>query len=227
LLYPDRVRSVNKQQNLAVITLADDGIEATREVSTASKLGELVGADPDAIEVVLINVESRYGKLFSKLLHSLAGEAAREEGVIEALLPAVIPSGPAMEQLRLNAEARAEFLRDFAAIPASELAELAGVRWSNASAWPSRLQKEGKVFAVEYGRRVMYPTFQFDENWEPYSVIRDVLAALREGGLSGWSLALWWTASNGWLDGEHPVDLIAREPERLVAAAAEAGHYPF
>jgi hypothetical protein len=35
----------------------------------------------------------------------------------------------------------------------------------------------------------------------------------------GWELALWFLASNGWLDGGRPVDLLKSDPEGVVEAA--------
>ena len=115
------------------------------------------------------------------------------------------PSTEATEQLRLNAEARSKFLEEFPALPAAEVAHLAGITWANPAAWPSRLQKERKVFSVEYGRRHLFPTFQFDPDWHPREAVAEALARLGDAGLGGWSVALWWTAANGWLGGARRV----------------------
>jgi hypothetical protein len=138
-----------------------------------------------------------------------------------------VPSAAATEQLRRNAQARAEFLEEFPTLPAAELAGLAGIDWSNQAAWAQRLQKEGKVFAVEWGRKHLYPAFQFDADWQPREPVSRILHELHDAGLHGWSVALWWSAVNGWLDEARPVELLADEPERVVVAAAEVGRFPF
>jgi hypothetical protein len=46
-------------------------------------------------------------------------------------------------------------------------------------------------------------------------------------GLQGCSIALWWTAANGWLDGARPVDLLDEKPEQVITAAGEVGQFPF
>src|SRR6266508_6896223 len=208
--------NVKKQTNLAVITETDliEGAEA-REVPASEPISVLVN---DAVEVVVLDAHRPLGQIVTTLLRAWQGEEERSQHVISALLPSVVPSTEATEQLRRNAEARSKFLEEFPALPAAELAGLAGIAWSNPAAWPSRLQKEGKVFSVEYGRRQLFPAFQFDSDWQPREAVAKVLAQLANGGLQGWSIALWCTAANGWLDGARPVDLLDEEPEQVIAA---------
>jgi hypothetical protein len=220
------VMNVKKKTNLSIITEADfiEGSEA-REVPASEPISVLV--NDDAIEVVVLDAHRPLGQIVTTLLRAWQGEEERSQHVISALLPSTVPSTEATEQLRLNAEARSKFLEEFPALPATELAGLAGITWSNPAAWPSRLQKEGKVFSVEYARRQHFPTFQFDSNWQPRDPVTAVLAQLGDAGLQGWSIALWWTAANGWLEGARPVDLLDEEPEQVVAAAGEVGRFPF
>jgi hypothetical protein len=42
-----------------------------------------------------------------------------------------------------------------------------------------------------------------------------------DGRLSGWGLALWFTGSNVWVDGQRPVDVLDSSPEMVVQAAAQ------
>jgi hypothetical protein len=216
---------VKEKENLAFITENDllEGTDA-REVSPSEPISVLAS---DADEVVVLDAHRPIGQIVTALLRAWGDDEDRNKHVISALLPSTVPSTEATEQLRLNAEARSKFLEEFPALPAGELAALAGITWSNPAAWPSRLQKEGKVFSVEYGRRQLFPVFQFNSDWQPREGTADVLARLRDAGLQGWSVALWWTAANGWLDGARPVDLVNEKPEQLVAAAGEVGRFPF
>jgi hypothetical protein len=50
-------------------------------------------------------------------------------------------------------------------------------------------------------------------------VISKILAAMK-GQLRGWELLLWFTGSNGYLNGTRPVDLLESVPDQVVAAAA-------
>jgi hypothetical protein len=122
-------------------------------------------------------------------------------------------------QLRWNAVAREDALREFGAWTAAEIADQRGARTTNPHVTVSRWMTAGRVFAVETpaGRRI--PAFQLRDG-EPRPIIARVLGALA-GSLRGWELLLWFTASNGWLDGARPVDLLDKDPDAVVAAAAE------
>lgn len=96
---------------------------------------------------------------------------------------------------------------------------------TNPSATPTRWEREGKIFALRRGGRNLYPSFQFDASWSPLPVVRQTLQALGTRW-SGESVALWFTARNGWLDGARPVDLLQLDPDRVVAAAEHAVHRP-
>jgi hypothetical protein len=218
--------NVKERSNLSVITESDllEGGEA-REVSASEPISVFV--NNEAVEVVVLDAHGPIGQIVTTLLRAWQGEEERSQHVISALLPSSVPSPEATEQLRRNAEARITFLAEFPALPAAEVASLAGITWSNPAAWPSRLQKEGKVFSVDYGRRQLFPAFQFDSNWQPREAVAAVLDQLHNAGLHGWSVALWWTAANGWIDGARPVDRLDEKPEQVIAAAGEVGHFPF
>lgn len=96
---------------------------------------------------------------------------------------------------------------------------------TNPSATPTRWEREGKISALRQGGRNLYPGFQFDASWSPLPVVRRTLQALGPRW-SGESVALWFTARNGWLDGARPVDLLQSEPDRVVTAAEHAVHRP-
>lgn len=216
---------VKRKINLAVLT--EDSLTGGDwlKVPASEPLSGLV--DDGATEVVVLDAHRPIGRIVITLLRAWGSDEEKSRDVISALLPSKIPSSDATEQLRLNAEARSAFLAEFPALPAAEVASLAGITWSNPAAWSSRLQKEGKVFSVEYGRRQLFPAFQFSADWQPREAVAAALNELEDAGLQGWSLALWWTAANGWLDGARPVDLLEEDAERVVAAATEVGRFPF
>jgi hypothetical protein len=218
---------VRRRSNIAIITESDllEGGEA-REVRPSEPISVIVNNEAIQVAVVL-DAHGTIGQLVTTLLRAWRNDEERSQQVITALLPSTVPSTEATEQLRLNAEARSKFLEEFPALPAAEVAHLAGITWANPAAWPSRLQKERKVFSVEYGRRQLFPAFQFDSDWQPREAVAKVLAQLANGGLQGWSIALWFTAANGWLEGARPVDLLDEKPEQVIAAADEVGHFPF
>jgi len=82
------------------------------------------------------------------------------------------------------------------------------------------LKRERRIFTVTQGNAAYVPSFQFDETGRPRPVVAKVLQILgKEQELSDWGLALWFTSSNGWLDGKRPVDFLKDEPEEVVQAA--------
>ena len=71
------------------------------------------------------------------------------------------------------------------------------------------------------------PSFQLDQYGDVLPVVADVIQRLRRAGLRGWSVALWFTAANSWLNGARPVDLLGTSAEQVRAAADEVGNFPF
>jgi hypothetical protein len=126
-----------------------------------------------------------------------------------------------MEQVRRNVVARNDFLERFEALDAEGLARFAGSRSANLRATASRWLKEGACFSVESGGRRLFPVFQFDpERQRPYEAVAGALRLLRAARLDGWALPLWWGTPHDGLDWRVPADVLATEPEAVLAAAA-------
>ncbi|MHB1502141.1 MAG: hypothetical protein ACYCYK_13560 [Candidatus Dormibacteria bacterium] len=68
----------------------------------------------------------------------------------------------------------------------------------------------------------MVPGFQFDEHLRLRRRIENVLSVSREAGWSAESVALWFTAPNGCLDGEEPAAVLASDPILVAEGAANA-----
>jgi hypothetical protein len=84
----------------------------------------------------------------------------------------------------------------------------------------ARLKQERRIFSVSYEDKTYLPSFQFDERGDPLPAVAAVIQTLG-AETSDWGLALWFTASDGWLGGRRPVDLLHSEPERVVQAAEQ------
>jgi hypothetical protein len=68
-----------------------------------------------------------------------------------------------------------------------------------------------------------YPTFQFDENWRPYTIVLEVneYHGVRRviDRLSTWQ---WWVSRNAWLpDDQCPADLIGKRPDAEILRLAQ------
>jgi hypothetical protein len=62
------------------------------------------------------------------------------------------------------------------------------------------------------------PMFQFDRDMSLRQDVRRATAELA-GAFDAWQMALWLATPHASLDGAAPVDLIAEQPERILAAA--------
>jgi hypothetical protein len=157
-----------------------------------------------------------------------SARAAEEVGeLVEAMTPDTeIPTPPVVLQARRNAEARTSLLKEFGALTAAQVAELAGSEAKNTSALAGRWRREGRLIAVEHHGTMYYPGFQFDSSGKPKAVVADVLRYLGPPAVTPWQQALWFTSANGWLDGRRPVDLLDDQGDAVVAAAREALREP-
>lgn len=124
-----------------------------------------------------------------------------------------------------SAQARSALVEEFGALTAQEVADQAGSKSHNRSALASRWHSEGRIVAVPWHGRSLYPGFQFRDG-RPREVVGRAGAVLRERGLDGWPLALWFTTPSGWLWDRRPVDMLDQDPEGVLAAAAEALSLP-
>ena len=198
-------------------------------------LAELVAERPDAtvreIAEELAGLEGALAYARGRLA-TLAGEArgeARERqlgGVVEALLPAEVPSPAAVWHAQQSAQARVALLREWGAWSAGELAERAGSAAANRSALASSWRSAGRIVGVDWHGRTVYPAFQFEADGQPRRAIATVLAHLRRAGLTDWQAALWFATPTGWLEDRRPADLLAEDPGAVASAAAAFDQRP-
>lgn len=151
-----------------------------------------------------------------ELAHAVeAGERARVERLVEALLPPLeVPPPAVLERARREAALRLRILRDFGALTGRQLGEVDG-----ASA--ARLARRRAVFAVPFQGVDWYLGFQFDERGRPLPVVGAVLRALRDW--PPWEIAAWFVYANPALGRRRPVDVMREDPEAVVAAATHDG----
>ncbi|WP_069268955.1 hypothetical protein [Paraburkholderia nodosa] len=85
-----------------------------------------------------------------------------------------------------------------------------------------RWKQEGRLFSVRRGQGEYFPSYGLDpeRQYRPLAALARVLHVFGETK-DGWRLAFWFASVNSWLDGRRPLDLLAAEPERVIAAAHE------
>lgn len=137
--------------------------------------------------------------------------------LIAAMTPPKTASRGVTLQAQRNAAARAALEDEFGLLSSAEVAAATGARAKNTSSLASRWRKEARIFAVPGGDGAhLYPAFQFDGTGRPRPAVASIIEALA-GLMDGWSLALWFIGSNGWLGGERPADVLD-DAQVLVAA---------
>lgn len=191
--------------------------EVLRKMSRALRLGRAGEAEEGA----LLTGRAMDMDRVIRWVRSVARAQKHDEQVVDLLLEDVEPQVMGEEhlrQLRLQAAARARFLEEVPLLTSQAVGELLGSEARNTSAMASRLKREGRLFAVTHKGTDLYPSFQVVEG-EAHPAIRDVLAAFQAE--SPWTVALWFFTPSGWLGGERPMDLLAREPERVIEAARQ------
>ncbi len=191
------------------------------EGQASDAVAERLSISESAVEkILLIAMRSALQGLARKV-----GTRRRLEDVIEAMLPESIPSPAEVWHAQQSAQARSELLAEFGAFTAEQVADQAGSRARNRSALASRWHSEGRIFAVTWHGRVLYPAFKFRDG-RPSPTVERATPILRARGLDGWPLALWFTTPTGWLWDARPVDLLEEDPEAVLAAAGEALSLP-
>lgn len=145
----------------------------------------------------------------------------RLETLIEQMTPPVdLVSEAAAVLSQRNGQRRAELLSEFGALTGEQIAHERS-RARNRHALAARWRKEGRLFGVPYEGQTVYPAFQFDDEGKLRTVVANVLERLPVDRMSPWEIALWWTASNGWLHGRRPVDLLDEDDDSALLDAAQ------
>jgi len=113
----------------------------------------------------------------------------------------------AIEQARLVRLARDHLAANQASVDYDGLARGRNSTVLAARQWVKRQRAKGQLFVVEHGNGTLIPSFQLDEVFDINANVGDVVAHLRQAGMSGWAMWQWFTAINPWIDAR-PVDVV-------------------
>lgn len=107
-------------------------------------------------------------------------------------------------------------------LTAAPVASIAGFSDKNPSAQLHKWKRDGAIFAIRRSGIDYFPGYTLDPNQEyrPYRALKKVIA-LFEGAKEGWGLAFWFQSVNSFLGGKRPMDMLARKPEDVIAAATD------
>jgi hypothetical protein len=96
-----------------------------------------------------------------------------------------------------------------------EISHLIGCSKAQLNGW----QHDGRIFAIEDGGNVYFPLYAFSQGETHPSLTVSTVLKIFGDTKSGWVVALWFAAANSFLNDERPQDVLATDPQRVVAAA--------
>ncbi|CUI91087.1 hypothetical protein [Achromobacter xylosoxidans] len=161
---------------------------------------------------------------FVQLVHLNAVRYEREalESLVEVLVPRAPPSPVQLKEAAMLAKARMAVLREGNWLTAAEIANLAGFSLSNPSAQPNKWKRDGLIFAIRHLGVDYFPDYGLDleGGYRPLKAMANVIEVFGESK-DGWGLAYWFASANSFLGGARPQDVLADQPQRVIAAAAD------
>ena len=140
---------------------------------------------------------------------------------VSIFLTDVAPSKAAREQARMLIDAKTAILNSGDFLPASEVAKIAGFSASNPSVQPNKWKRNRDIFAIQQGRDDYFPLYALNpDDHRPRKQMAEILRIFGDAK-DGWGLAFWFAALNSFLDDERPQDVLAIDPDRVIAAAKD------
>jgi len=117
---------------------------------------------------------------------------------------------------------RKQFMSENQCWTSAEVAEESTSRATNRAAIASRWVREKKIFSVRFEGQQWFPRFQFQDGG-PIPAVSQVIKVF-PGHLTGWELAYFFATPNPNLDGRKPLELLKRDPSRLLSLAQAFAH---
>jgi hypothetical protein len=158
------------------------------------------------------------------LVKNIVGEHHRQslEAIVGALVPKAPPTPNELKEATMLARARTEVLGSGDWMTAAEIASVAGFSASNPSTQPNKWKREGAIFAIRHNGIDYFPSYGLDpqSGYRPRKAMAQVLAVFGDSK-DGWGLSYWFMSANSFLGGKRPRDLMASDPDRVLAAAAD------
>lgn len=194
-----------------------------------------------ARKVIVLSVDEpdskRAGQLAETLLivAGLIGKSLQEQDertfkdLVNALVPKAPPSPILLKEAVMQGRARKAVLEGANWLTAAEVAKVAGLSAGNPSAQPNKWKRQGQIFAIRHQGMDYFPDYGLDADagYRPRKSLKPILDVFGTEK-DGWGLAYWFLAANSFLGGRKPQDVLASEPELVLAAAkdemAEVAH---
>ncbi|WP_347558796.1 hypothetical protein [Robbsia sp. KACC 23696] len=190
------------------------GMRASRVVAIA--LEDATEQEAEALAGTLLNV--------AYVLRSKLAEQDQQvlESLVDALVPRAPPTPTLMREATMVARSRKAVLESADWLTAVQIAKLAGFSESNPSAQPNKWKRDGATFAIRHNGVDYFPGYGLDvpAGYRPLKSLAKVLAVFGDSK-DGWGLAYWFLSANSFLGGRRPQDVLATQPDQVIAAAAD------
>jgi len=125
------------------------------------------------------------------------------------------------EQPRMLIEAKTNILNGGDFLPATEVAKLAGFTSTDLRLQLNKWALNREIFAIQHGRKEYLPLYGLNPgDHRPRKEMAEILNIF-QGAKDGWALAFWFAGLNSFLNDERPQDVLASDPERVIAAAKD------
>lgn len=158
------------------------------------------------------------------MVKTMVGKHHREslEAIVGALVPKAPPTPNELKEATMLARARTAVIDSGDWMTAAEIASAAGFSSSNPSAQPNKWKRDGIIFAIRHNGIDYFPSYGLDPQagYRPRKPLARVIATFGDTKDS-WGLSYWFMSANSYLGGKTPRDLLAVDPERVIAAAAD------
>jgi hypothetical protein len=210
-------------EEISVPTFAGDLIEVRNQLDNV-KGGQVIafvleGSSEDeakAIEQVI----SRIIQLAQNTL--TARSDATLFSLVETLLPKEVPSPALLKEAKMMLRAKEAVLSGADWLTAAQVASICGLSEKNPSAQLHKWKKDGALFAIRRNGVDFFPGYALDpaSEYRPYRALKKVLQQFGDAK-DGWGLAYWFQSVNSLLGGKRPMDMLAKKPDEVVAAAAD------
>lgn len=122
----------------------------------------------------------------------------------------------------MRRRARKELLDSGDWLSAKEVARIAGLSERNPSVQPNKWKRSGRIFAIDHDGQDYFPAYGLDPEaaFRPCKALAEIIAIFKDHK-DGWGLGYWFHSANSFLGGRRPQDLLATEPDQVIAAAKD------
>ncbi|MCY1364552.1 hypothetical protein D9M69_513600 [compost metagenome] len=102
----------------------------------------------------------------------------------------------------------------------SDIARLTSVDGNGAADYLSEWLRERQIFSISHNGGEYFPSYALNglAGYRPIEAMTDILHAFG-ATKDSWGVAFWFASVNSYLGGKRPQDLLATDPDQVVAAA--------